>query len=378
MKNGTFIVKVNRSTHSVSVDIAGTEVWFESDSEVVCTDNFALWLSLPFAMQKGSDLHINGSVSPKAIQQAQKLISIWSTWAPDQFSEISVTADKVVKTTTTLREKSLMLFSGGVDSTFALREECKTNTNQIDTLTILGMDYHSNGKKNFGRLLEKTNRFVSLHSKKQIVVRSNAAFAMRDFGIDGSYGHGFQLLATLFLFDEIYDEGMIAADYNAAQEYLVAPWGTCSFTNNLFLTESFHIRTLSTEFTRSEKVMALSDDEISLNSISFCKDHSIRPQNCGVCSKCVRTKSMFYAATGKIPPIFLQAKFDERDLGALDLSLRSELMFAKDILKIAREKGNQDGFRQLQLDVLSGFKEPRYRSLMRSLRGQIASRIRSF
>lgn len=90
------------------------------------------------------------------------------------------------------------------------------------------MDYRIRGKKNFDQMLDKTKKFNAKYSDNQIIIRSNAAYAMRDLGIDGSYGHGFQLLATLFLFDEIYEEGLIAADYSCAQEYLVAPWGTCS------------------------------------------------------------------------------------------------------------------------------------------------------
>ena len=34
------------------------------------------------------------------------------------------------------------------------------------------------------------------------------------------------------------------------------------------------------------------------------------PENCGVCKKCIRTKAMFLATTGRLPDIFLDTAFD--------------------------------------------------------------------
>ena len=34
------------------------------------------------------------------------------------------------------------------------------------------------------------------------------------------------------------------------------------------------------------------------------------PENCGVCKKCILTKAMFLATTGRLPDIFLDTAFD--------------------------------------------------------------------
>ncbi|MFT5866842.1 MAG: hypothetical protein ACI82I_002597 [Gammaproteobacteria bacterium] len=369
-------MNIERLENKITVDIDGTKIWFESQSEMKCTDNFALWMALPFAMQLGKNLRINGCLSSKALEQARKIVKIWSTWVPRDFADIKISSETETSQSLPLTKKSLMLFSGGVDSTFALKEEANVLGNPIDTLTIFGMDYLPSGKNNFKRLLKKTEEFTQKYSGERHVVRSNAANAMAKSGIDGSYGHGFQLLASLYLFDKIYDEGMIAADYSISQEYIVAPWGTCSLTNNMFLSDGYSIRTLSTDVTRAEKVESLALDSLALGSVSFCKDHGIRPENCGVCSKCVRTKAMFYATTGDIPDIFLIREFSEADLGTIDVSVKSEMVFANDIVQSAKKNGKLDDFRQLEANLFGKGSSKKKNKKLTVLLGQIRARKR--
>src|SRR5262249_33314352 len=46
------------------------------------------------------------------------------------------------------------------------------------------------------------------------------------------------------------------------------------------------------------------NSKTALNSLAFCWNRKIQPENCGVCPKCLRTKMLFLAVTGLIPDIF--------------------------------------------------------------------------
>lgn len=87
---------------------------------------------------------------------------------------------------------------------------------------------------------------------------------------------------------------------------------------------------------------------------------------------------MFYAATGNIPEIFLLSEFNESDLGAIDLSKRSELMFANDIIRTAKKNGTESAFRNFAESLETGARPSRTKMRLRKLRGKIRSKIRNF
>jgi hypothetical protein len=130
---------------------------------------------------------------------------------------------------------------------------------------------------------------------------------------------------------------------------LVFPWGTNHITNNYFAGDGFSMRTLSLDYTRADKVEELSRHPIACSTISCCGVRANRPDNCGQCSKCIRTKIMFVASTGAVPPIFGDVTLTEAQVHSIDLSLRNEYAHFCAIHAKARERGT--------LDKIPGFEE---------------------
>lgn len=337
------------------------------------SNTFALWICLPIAMSLNRDLHILGQVSPTALANAKKLIEIWFSWRPDLFHIIKVTAEQVFETSYAQQEGELMLYSGGADSTYALITHYLQRGNKVAALTIHGMDYDAEDAVRFNALMDKTRPLRELAINEHYTITSNAAQVMDRYGIHGDCSHGFQLFGSLFLFEDRYRSGNIAADCTRQIEMLISPWGTSSLTNPLFASSQFHIKTLDLDLGRPEKLAALSENEMALRCVSFCKKREIRPENCGVCSKCSRSKAMFLAETGKIPDMFLDNSFSEDMLMDIDLSNRGERGSAMDLLSSAARNGRLSLFPKLTARLCA--KPPRKTWWMRQ-RARWAKRIK--
>ena len=327
------------------------------DKSAYASNDFAIWASLPIAMRYGGVLQINGATSAIAREKAEQLSVIWSTWMPKTFRPVRVTSAGFADAGAGSSDRALMLYSGGVDSTFALKRYVEEGNPKPDLLTIHGMDYCREDHERFEKLKKRTERFREIYAGENIEVRSNAASIMRHFGVSPSIGHGFQLFSTLFLFDAAYGCGLISADFTTSQDYLTVPWGTNSLTNSLFQGSRMHIDTLSNDITRGEKLRQLYSDNLALNTLSFCTNYSVRPDNCGTCSKCVRTKAMFHAAGLEIPDIFLISGFDANDLRFLDLTKPIENVFCTDVLELARQSGRLGDFKLIADQLYSKKKQ---------------------
>ncbi|MBU2865364.1 hypothetical protein [Pacificibacter marinus] len=355
------VSSISSDTQRISLSIRGREIFYELSEFIDPSCDFALWAALPIAMRFGGELQIDGATSPIAREKAELLSVIWSAWMPKTFQPVKVVSNGFidVKPPPAATNKALMLYSGGVDSTFALKRYVEEGNPKPDLLTIHGMDYKREDFERFEALKKRTSRFREKYSERNVEVRSNAASIMRRFGISSSIGHGFQLFSTLFLFDSTYSAGLISADHPASQDYLTLPWGTNCLTNPMFQGCRMHIDTLSSDVTRGEKLRQLIDDRLALETLSFCKNYSVRPDNCGTCSKCVRTKAMFHAAGLGMPNIFLISGFDPNDLRFLDMQKPSEVAYSLDVLDLARASGRLDDFKIISDKLFSKKKQTR-------------------
>ncbi|CEA05845.1 hypothetical protein BN1049_02302 [Pseudomonas saudimassiliensis] len=346
-----FSARATSDEFEIKLDVEGREHALDVSS------NFALWLTLPIAMATGRDLHIEGTVSPLALHNAHILVDIWSKWLPTLFSTISISARETSELPGAAnRDSTLMLFSGGLDSSYSLFKNFIIPKKPVSLLTVHGMDYKTKDTNRFQELIEKTRPLTSEVTGSHYFVRSNAAEVMSQYGIGGGISHGFHLFGNLFLFEDQYQSGAIASDCSLPLEFVIAPWGTNHITNKLFTSGHFFVQTLDNDVDRSQKagsLLKMDSHPQALHTVSFCKDYESRPHNCGVCSKCVRTKAMFYTETGEIPDVFLNRAFEPEDVGIIDITKRGEKTFVLDLLASARRNGKEDEFSWLSNKVKS-------------------------
>lgn len=262
---------------------------------------FALWAFLPIAMAQGKNLVINAPCSDKALANARKLVEAWSCWLPGTFSLIkiqSLSARKLRSNDLTRRE--LLCFSGGVDSTYTLLTR-KFSVSGFDLLTVQGMDYHVSDDERFEKAKVKSSQLLKDFNCERLYIKTNAYSLYKEYNIQPRYIYVFVLMGSASLFSERFESLVLAADRVRYQQLEDVPYGSSYATDHFFNNGDFKLVSHADDVTRAEKLPKLIENSSALASLSFCKNRKYRPENCGVCEKCMRTKYMFLASAGKIP-----------------------------------------------------------------------------
>jgi len=299
--------------------------------------SFAVWALLPLAMRLGEDVEIAGAIDPQVEENARKLSRIWEIWAPRDFSEIRITAEGSRTYGAKSLRQTIALFSGGVDSTHALLAKERVAGDRA--LTVHGMDYklEADGGR-FARLIQKTDPLLEYLHLPRVVIATNAARYIKNLRLT----HGFILAACTFLLRDLFENAQVAADYSWEQDMVAFPWGTNHVTNRYFAGSGFALKTVGAEVTRTQKVGAIAARLPEPRSLSFCGNRHYRPDNCGRCCKCVRTKAMFIAMTGSSPDIFVDNTISAGLIGTVDLRDRKERAFFADLFAEARDRDQLD------------------------------------
>ena len=264
---------------------------------------FAVWAVLALAMENGFNVEINHPIDPEVAANAEKLSQLWEMWTPSRYRSVRVSGKGVWQRPKRARHPCLQMYSGGVDATYALLQNSDRDK-RGHAATIFGFEYRDEADKpGFAKLLAKTAPLLDRLNCQRIVIDTNANRR------PSSYTHGFTLAASLYLLSGLFEGGTIAADRTHAQDLVTFPWGTNHVINAYFNGSDFTVRSIGGDVSRTEKVAAIVEHKIDLSLLSFCRQKEAMPENCGVCKKCIRTKAMFLATTGRLPDIFVDNTF---------------------------------------------------------------------
>lgn len=344
-------VSIRQSGNDIILDDGKNQIQVRSShpGKMVCPDraDFAVWFFLPIVMRTNQALHIRGIGTPATVKNAEAMSRVWQAWVPGSFCATRITFDHLV----TRHEgpepgRSLCFYSGGIDSTYTLLKRLRSEMSQ-DLLTVHGMDYKVRDKEKFESFLKHTSAFANCASDTRILVETDASQLYKKFKINETYhhiSHIFALAGVGFLHAKEYTDIIIAADRRLDQQFVRGYYGSNSATNFLFDDGTSRLVTDSDDVTRSEKMPLLLESEIALRSLTFCVDKSSRPLNCGVCSKCMRTKLMFLASTGVIPPIFKSDTVPEQWFRCFEYRYPKELSDLLDVIISAKRHGHTDAF----------------------------------
>lgn len=316
----------------VALRADGVEIYFvvEGIELVPNVDaSFAVWALLPMAMQEGFNLHINRPVDPKVIENAELVSQIWEMWVPNIYRSVKVDSEGGWLRAPRERRALVQLFSGGVDSVFSVLQN-RDPQNEGFALTVCGVD--QTDESNIARLIEKTDPLLEELNCKRLVVRNNAHREPPALTVQ------FTLASALFLLSDLFAEGTLAADATHAEDMANFPWGPNHVTDAYLAGSDFSVRTVGSEARRTEKIEKIASSGLDLESLSFCRRRKAIPENCGLCRKCVRTKAMFLATTGGVPPIFLDNSFDERLMQVMS-DKHADRIYVFDIYFYARDRG---------------------------------------
>ena len=298
--------------------------------------SFAVWALLPRAMEGGFNIKINRPTDPNLTANAERLSQIWEMWVPSRYRSIGVRGTGEWSRTQGSRLPRVDLYSGGVDSTYALLQ-FSDSKKRGHALTVEGLDYQDNwqGATKLAKLIAKTDPLLEQLNYQRIVIRTNASRRPQ------ALTHGFTLASCLFLLSDLFEVGTIAADRTPAQDMLTFPWGTNHITKEYFIGSDFSMQTVF-ETSRVEKLAAIGASKIGLPFLSFCREHDTIPANCGLCIKCIRTKAMLMAAIGYLPGIFIDNTFNEQLFRNIDLNSGRERAHVLSLYVYAKQRMRLD------------------------------------
>ncbi|MDR9500084.1 MAG: hypothetical protein RI556_12980 [Hydrogenovibrio sp.] len=318
-------------------------------------DDYALWVCLPIAMAKGCDVHVKGVGSTESIKNAERLSDIWSAWLPSKYSLINVNFSEINDNVAFGHQRRpLMCYSGGADSTYSLINFPQNGT-KPDLLTVKGMDYRLNsGDESFQLAIKKNKHLVDSYSNERFVVSTDAYDIFRKHKIKASQAFIFLLASVASLFSRTHSNWILAADHAWYQQFEAFPYGSTFATNRHFSNGLFSLETHGEDVTRAEKLKSISENKAALNAISFCKDKSIRPENCGVCVKCLRTKYMFLASVGQIPnSAFLNPVHPSK----LKIKFSSNTGFNNSYVKDTYKTAFRNGYLHLMPEIIKEYRK---------------------
>ena len=299
----TVSVDVTQDGNRVSVEGDGINISYSVEGVTLppgIDASFVAWGLLPAAMEEGFNLQINRPIDPEVAANAERLSEIWEMWLPGQYRSINVAGQGEWSRIPRKRLARAHLFSGGIDSAFAILRARDPKQEGV-AVTVCGID--KTNERNFDRLVSKTDSLLGQLNCRRIVVRTNAQ--RQPSGIT----HGLTLASCLFFLSDLFEVGILAADRSPAGDAVHFPWGSNHVTNAYFTGSDFIVRTVGA-IGRAEKIAALVEAGIDLQSLSICRNGDTIPENCGRCAKCIRTKAEFLSTIGYIPNIFLDASIN--------------------------------------------------------------------
>jgi hypothetical protein len=342
-------VSVNQSGNQIEVAGFGEPVLFEVaglELKDLQDHTFAAWLLLPWAMQTGEAIEVDGPVDSLAIKNIMRFSKAWELWEPKKFHTVKVVASS--EPLPTEKTEDFVFYSGGLDSTDMLLQLGK-QARPTTALTVQGFDYSPSADSSFAKLREQMAPLLEELNYNQVMLRIS-----RKSG--GYHSWGLQLASAGFLFADHFRKGLFSADYNWEQDMAVFPRGSNHITNRYFKGDNFQISGLCEDRTRAMKAQTVARHPIAIKSVSFCKRKEFRPKNCGTCKKCLRTKAMF-AALGEKPDIFVDGSYDPSFLKSIDLNNKIERAFFVDLCQMAQEGGTLDQIPEMKA-MLKRLKRP--------------------
>jgi hypothetical protein len=293
-----------------------------------------LGLALLDAMVSNSAIVIDDSVAlSKALyDRIPEIQAIYSCWNTDL---------KVVDVEARLSDEGMgfesvgSFFSAGVDSSHTLLR----NKEDISYLIMFPSFDSGNDEASWTKRVDKQAHFAKSLGKELIPVNTNAREWVEGRNISWSFVHG------LFLSSIGGALGMKRIYVPSSHTYAeLFPWGSHPLSDPMWGTESTEVIHDSAGYRRSEKMKELLKEPTLANNLQVC--WASTSENCGECSKCLRTMVVVSLLGGEIkslPPLN-----GLKTLKNFKATSEGESVFLEDTMILARECGNDEMYKAVR------------------------------
>jgi hypothetical protein len=267
-------------------------LWFkipEAQASLVSDrgEAFAVAL-LYFALRRGEDIHLRGTLSPRLAYGMQEYQSAKSVWQPGQFKPIEIRADQY-SPAESAGKRNATAFSGGVESFYTLWTHLPQNEqypgNALSyAMFVHGLDIGLHEIQTFRQCREAYRTLVSGWGMGFLTPATN----VRHFDDGRSWMRGNQV--ALIALGHLYGRELARLYIGTGRTYSdfrrrPDNW----FMDTLLSSESLTILEEGARVTRFERLEALSRFPPSYDHLRVCYVKRNGLLNCCECDKCVST-----------------------------------------------------------------------------------------
>ncbi|OEJ15950.1 hypothetical protein BFL38_10865 [Brachyspira hampsonii] len=254
-------------------------------------------------MSIGGDCKIKGNVNKSFLDNLEMFIECWKIWLPDKCKDIKIIAyDEIDDEPKKLNDDAVMCFSGGLDSVSTLYRHYKglagRNNKNIKKLLKIG------GARTPTVIMANTdldyNKIDEEISKRIINIANDIKYEVIDidtnlYTVSSIFDWGDEFIALfislMMLYQDIYNNLIIASDEFIAQDSIMVPHGSNPISNKFIKSNCFNLITDGEFLTRIDKMNVIKDWKYALNKLDACDSYRSREYKlCGRCKKCMITK----------------------------------------------------------------------------------------
>ncbi|MFC1638864.1 hypothetical protein ACFL26_01165 [Patescibacteria group bacterium] len=326
--------------------------WFEIRRQdgIALSDRADAFLAslLPMAMRLGEDVEVEGTVSPRLLENTGEYQRLLCGWFPE-YRTVEVRCRRVVSPPAP-RDAVMSAFSGGVDSCYTLATSLPgAVADPKDAVThalfVHGFDIPLAERESYDRMAERYSAMLDGLGVRLVEIRTNVKEIITAHRVLWDQAYGPPLIAAALALDAPFRRFLVPS--SCAEGYW-SPCGSIPETDPLFSTEATEVIHHSYDKQRDDKLASVAEWEPAFDNLRVCWE---RPSggklNCGRCEKCLRTMMGldFQGALGKFT-----ALPTEYPRHALRNNLYLHPHFRKR-LRATREKALRAGKTELAADI---------------------------
>jgi len=305
---------------------------FTEDSAIdlanVNLTNFLVLAAFPFAMKKGLDLEIPGTIDAQLARNLEQYSFAWHQYRPNLFKcPVRVIADEYKESCPMPGADYIAAYSGGFDSSYTLvdlatKNKCSPWPRVSNAVMIDGFGFNLAKKQQYIDAFNRGKIFCADLGITLMGVRTNWAKIVVWYQIFHTMG----IAAIQNLYSARHAGGYIGLDFTYSEEFILGPWGNMAMLDRILSSSNFPIIPHGGEASRIEKICSLHEAEQDLN-ITVCNASERSSQNCGLCEKCIRTMLAYRCQNLQVSDQQFSSRLNIDMVSSIEITKRTQWIF---------------------------------------------------
>ncbi len=277
------IGKPRRKRNRIAANIAGTEVFFESDLPLIPASEAFLCPFLAPAMKRGADLRVPGPLDSVLVENLRVIRRQFSEWWPDlsrgEIHEKQPWWPR--RNAPAAPDHSALFYTGGVDSAYSLQQ---LHPRLRYVIFVEGFDIPLADTARLDAARQWLSSTVRECGVEFVTVRTN----LREHPVFNEISWEITHLAALAGIAHALSP-LIRHMYVSTTD-IPGPWGSIPELDPYWSSSLVSIEHFGAEVTRVDRVISIVRWQPIHGRLRVCWKNQSDQLNCGYCEKCVRTR----------------------------------------------------------------------------------------